>query len=387
MTSKRILICLAAPWLLVWAQPAGDPRAVMTEAMKLASAGRMASAEKMLAGLKQAYPKDPEIRYRLGVVLLRQRKLAEAESELEVAAVLSPATPLAWLGLAQARLQLGRRDRAIKAARNAAARVNGQSSVSRALAIFYVQAKEPARAVEEFQNAIRLDPAGQASYADLASLFLDHRTPEPAVAVLETAVARFPKHAEFQRLLGVARYGMGDTAKALDAFLQVIELDPDSESTYVSIETLLPEAGSRLDLIIEKIRAFSGRSPSSPVGHYLLALALSIRSGGVATPEELLRKAIEVAPAFWPAHFELHRTLRARDRFAEAVSALEKTIELNPDHSPSQYALSQLYAQLGEREKSRRHRELHHQLLTREREAAHLRRKDLPQLPYSLVRP
>ncbi len=422
--------------------------------MRLVASGDLARAETVLTALKQSHTQDPEIRYRLGLVLLRQRKFPLAEAELEASARLKPDSPMAWLGLAQTRLQLGRREQALDAAARAGAHAAGEPPVWRALAMLYAQAeefskaaeqevkwwranpgdqespvratefyvrggkadpaiaiaqealaraasgslhnllgkayrlkKEPARAVEQFQLAIRLDAGKPAYYSDLATLFLDHRTPEPAVAVLDSALVRFPKDAELYRLLGLARYAMGDSQKALDAFLQAIDMEPYSELMYVSLETLLPEAGPRLNQIVLKLRAFCEKKPSSPVGHYLLAQALSNRPGAEEETEALLRKAITADPGFWPAYYELHKPLLAREQLAEAAQALEKATALNPRHAASHYSLSQIYARLRDRDRSRKHREIHHRLITAQREAAEARRADSPRLPYTLRKP
>jgi tetratricopeptide (TPR) repeat protein len=373
--------------------------AQLAESMRLAASGDLERARNLLIQLKQSHPGDPEIRYRLGLVLLRQRNFQQAESELEAAARLKPDSPMVWLGLAQVRLQLGRAEQGLEAASRAAELAGGDPAVSRALAMLNAQAaefysgsakalrlkKEPARAVEHFQLAIRLNPDQPSYYAELATLFLDHRTPEPAAAVLDAAVARFPKDAELHRLLGLARYAAGDSQRALDAFLAAIELAPDSELMYVSLETLLPEAGSRMDQIVARLRRYAQKNPSSPVGHYLLAL--SNGSGNDAETEALLRKAIASDAAFWPAWYELHKLLLARDQLAQASEALEKVGSLNPNHAPSHYSLAQIYARLGNRDRSRKHRQIHHQLISAEREAAEARRAQSPRLPYTLGKP
>jgi tetratricopeptide (TPR) repeat protein len=412
----------------------------------------MARAEAILTALKRSHPDDSEVRYRLALVLLRQRKLSEAESEMEASSKLAPGSPMVWLGLAQVRLQLGQREEALQAAALAAKQGRGDPSISRALVMLYEQAgdfaraaeeearfswahpedsqspiramefylqagqadasiefgakvlargesgpmrgllgrayrlkKDPARAVEQFQLAIRLQPDQAAYYEELAALFLDHRTPEPAVAVLEAAAGRFSRNAEIRRQLGLALYAKGDSQRALEAFLQAIDLDPGSELMYVSLETLLPEAGARADDIAARLRRFAELKPASPVGHYLLAVLLSGGAGGAgAEAEALLRKSIAVSREFWPAYYELSKIFLAQERLAEAAGLLEKACALNPGHAASHYGLSQVYARLGNREQARKHREIHHRLSTADREAAEVRRSELPRLPYTI---
>lgn len=443
------LLCCAS----AWSQEQAALESALAEAAKVASAGNLPKAEEMLLQLDKAHPGHWEVQYRLGLVLLRQQKTTPAAERLEEAAKLAPRSPLVWLGAAQTRLQLGRRDEAIEAADRALALAPEEPGVARALAMFYAQAGEfgkaadqelrwaqaspqdqqspsraaelylragnadrtiqlaeqilargdngavrnllgrayrlqgdPARAAEQLQKAIRLDPGKPAYYIDLAQLFIDHRTPQPAVLALEEGLRRVPEEPELLRLLAVAYYGTGDTGKALDAFLKLIELQPDSEVAYASLETLVPDAGSRLPEIVERLRVFCERKPANPIGYFLRAKAL--QAGSADKTDEiraLLEKSIAVEPAFWPAHFELHKLLLERGDTEGAARALQKTVELNPEYAAAHYSLAQIYARLGDRERARKEREIHHTLASRERDAAEQRRQQTPRLPYTIV--
>jgi len=387
-------------------------------ALRLAAAGRFAEAEKILLALEKAEPQNSEVRYRLGLVLLRQQKLQDARARLESAAKLSPQSPLVWLALAQVRLRQGDSSGASRAAEQARLVAKREPTVARALLLYDVEAirhhlesgkaeaavelakqaitrenaavlhnllgkaytlqKNPVGAVQELQEAIRLDPDQPQYYADLAGLFLDHRTPDPAEMVLKAAVQRFPKNAGLKRLEGVAYLGQGKMPQAIDAFLQAIDLEPDAEAGYASLETLIPVAGDRLPEITQRLTAFAERRPETPVGHYLLALA---SPNGAA---EHLRRAVAAAPDFWPAQFELHKILKEDGKLGGAVAALEKVIALKPDHAAAHFSLAQVYALLGDREGARREREIHHKLLAAQRADEEKRREQAPKLSYRL---
>src|SRR5262245_1670422 len=88
---------LAGSCLLAWAQEAAS----IARAMQLVAAGKLDQAATMLAQLEQAEPRNAEVAYRFGLVLLRSGKLAEARPRLERAAKLNPQIPYlsAALGL------------------------------------------------------------------------------------------------------------------------------------------------------------------------------------------------------------------------------------------------------------------------------------------------
>jgi len=371
----------------------------------------------MLTTLERANPGDVEIQYRLGLVLLRNGKPKPALRRLESAAKRA-SDPLVWLALAQARLRLDDLSGALAAAGHAGLGAPSQPALARALILFDAEVikyhlrkgeapqaldlskqalaksnlavfhnllgqahelnHDPSLAAAELQQAIRLDPNQPKHYLDLAELFLNHNTPEPAELVLRGAVHRFPQNAETLRLLGLAHYASGKTEAALDAFLQAIDMAPEMESAYASLETLLPSAGGRVVEIVPRLRQFTTTRPSSPLGPYLLALILPEES------EALLRKAIGRSPDFWPAWFQLHKTLKTREKWDEAAAALRKTIALKPDCAPAHYALAEYYNRRGDRDRAAQERERHHKLLLEQRAAAERQRAEAPRLVYTL---
>jgi tetratricopeptide (TPR) repeat protein len=336
--------------LLAFAAAHGLEQASVQKAMDLVAAGKLDQAASMLLDLEKADPRNPDIAYRFGLVLLKQGKLEDARRRLESAAKLDPKYPFVWAALGLLHDSLAK-----AAARN-----------------------DAPTAAREFQEAIRLDPARAPYYVDLAQLFLDHDTPEPAEIVLNNAARRFPKNAEVLRLLGLADYAQGKTQEALDAFLKAIDADPDAESAYASLQVLLPDAQQRLPEIVAKLRKFSERHPESPIGPFLLALIEPEKS------EALLRTAIRAAPAFWPAYFELHKLLKVRGRWEDAAAALQKTVELNANYAPAHYALAEYYNRKGDRVRAAHERELHHKLLGEQRKAEEQHRAQAPRLAFTV---
>jgi tetratricopeptide (TPR) repeat protein len=396
-------------------------------AMQFIGRGEFAAAEQTLLALEKARPAEFEIRYRLGLVLLRQNKTREAVQRLEAAVQMAPSSPLAWMALAQARLKLDQRDGALQAAAHAAKLVSNEPPLLQALTMFYTEAcrsglrasaakdavnacgaaversntaalrralaqahrlaKNPAQAVAEYQAAIRVAPDDQAAYLELGAMLLEHRTPQPAVAVLESAIPRFPKELEFRRLLGLAYYQTGLTDKAIDAFFSMADLDPDSEIAYASLETLLEASGARLKQIADRLETFRSRQPTNPVGHFLLAKALGIENAPVAEREALLREALKVEPAFWPAYYELGELLEAAGKPKEAAESLNKAVALNPEYAPAHYSLARVYTSLQDRTRAVEHRKKHHELLSRQKENSERARAESPTLQYRMEAP
>ncbi len=393
-----------------WAQMTLD------QAMDLASKGRFAEAEQALRGLEKSQPADLEVRYRLGLILLRNGKVKEAASRFEGLVKANPDVATVWLAVAQTRLKLGDGTGAAKAIgraeklapedppvwRAAAMIYEGTGDVARAieyqerwlrvapndlpsqlrLARLYEASKDSAKAVRIYQEAMERAPEQWPAYAGLVELLLAHRTPAPALTLLEAAAGQFAKNPEYWRLLGLAQYQMGDIGKALDAFLRISTIAPDEEMGYASLETLLADAGPRRAEIAKRLRVFRTRKPSSPIGHYLLARCLLLDGDRSPAVAALLRQALQADAGFWPAAFELGQLLEEQGKTAEALPMLLRVIKANPEYAAAHYSLSRIYAKQGNRALAVEHRKKHGELVDKEREAAERARTENPVLDY-----
>jgi tetratricopeptide (TPR) repeat protein len=298
--------------------------------------------------------------YRRGVILLKQNSIEEAARLLEEAAREQPDQPFIWLALGEVRLRQKRFADAEDCAEKAARPGPADPAIAKGRGMLHSRlaqaADSPESAVTHWKEAVRLDPQREAYRVALAHFLLKKRAEKAAEAELREAVSAFPKNAELQRLLGLALYAQGRNSAAIDAFLTAIDLAPQEESYYAGLETLLPDAGNRISDIRERLRKFISSNPEKALGPYLLALASPEQS------ERLLQQAIAMDARFWPAYFELHKSVWQRGNVAETIRLLEKVVELNPDYAPARYRLAQAYAKAGNREAARKEFEAHHRL-------------------------
>ena len=258
-----------------------------------------------------------------GIAALKAGNVVEARAALEEAVKLAPGEPVMWLAVADARLRSGEAGLAVAAVEQAGNLAPGSPMVERGRGMF----------------ARRMGEVGQG--------LLDARQEKRAEAVLQVAVKAFPKEAELWRLLGLSLYAQGRNAAAVAAFVAAIDLAPEEESLYAGLETLLP-AGKAVEARLAK---YVAGHASSALGWYLLGL----ERGEAA----LWEKAWALDAKFWPAAFALHK----RAEPGRAVQLLERVVELNPEYAPAYYALAQLYAKQGAREKASAARKRHHELV------------------------
>ncbi len=66
----------------------------------------------------------------------------------------------------------------------------------------------------------------------------------------------------------------------------------------------------------------------------------------------MLRRSIQLNPAFADSHFELGKLLAERGDNSEAIGQLRETLRLNPSLSAAHYRLALLYRKLGRNQAS-----------------------------------
>lgn len=107
-------------------------------------------------------------------------------------------------------------------------------------------------AVRDYHEAGRFDPAAAGPALREASALLEGGRARDAAAVLERAAAEHPKEVDAHRLLGEARYRLGENAAAIAAWEAALALAPEDEALTKALERArreeAVEAGLAVDL-------------------------------------------------------------------------------------------------------------------------------------------
>jgi len=240
------------------------------DALRMAAQGRLPEAETALRALAAKNPRDGDLRYRLGLVLLKQKKIGEAAQALEEAAQIEPDFVFAWLALGDVRLRQENRAGAAVAAKRARVLAGKSATAWKGLEALEIRLGDALGQAQALEMLVRLTPEDRDVYVRLASLLLEHRTAAAAKVVAEAGLRRFPRDAGLLRLQGLAWYGLGRKQEALSSFLAAMDAAPADEEAHASVETLLGDAGDQLPQVIERLRRFSAQRPESPLGPFLL---------------------------------------------------------------------------------------------------------------------
>ncbi|MBM3251958.1 MAG: tetratricopeptide repeat protein, partial [Candidatus Omnitrophica bacterium] len=134
-------------------------------------------------------------------------------------------------------------------------------------------------AIEEYREAITINPHDALSFNDLAALYLEINPPDPqkAIQCLKRAISLNPEDCTFYENLGAAYEMQGEFAKALEAFAKAKEFSPDQEET-AEIEQEIEIISSRLYRVFRPDNPGLGRlhSFALPVALYVLANQLNL---------------------------------------------------------------------------------------------------------------
>ncbi|PYT23692.1 MAG: hypothetical protein DMG58_27520 [Acidobacteria bacterium] len=210
----------------------------------------------------------------------------------------------------------------------------------------YYAIDDPKKASQEFQEAVRLEPADPEHYFKLGMVFLKHRTADPAIYVYETALKSRPDVPRLWFGLGLSQYLASRLNEAEQALQKAIALDPQYEAAYVVLGDLLEQNNRTADALDVFRKAMEIR-PDLYLPYYCygkLAAKEGKENGADAIAK--LRKAVSLNPNFPEAHYELGKALVQSGQTSEAIEHLKKSLELNPDLAQSHYQLARIYKKL-----------------------------------------
>lgn len=200
-------------------------------------------------------------------------------------------------------------------------------------------------AVSLWTDTIQKRPDNARAHASLGAAHLARGELPAARGALERAVALDPRAAEAHNNLANLLVETGRIAEALPHFTAAAELRPQVASTHYNFGNALLALGRTDDAIRRQRQALVLR-PDFPEAHCALANALAAAG---QTPEAIthFRAALQLRPDLSPAHFGLANALTLTRRFSEAIPHYEATLRQVPDSLEARYNLAMALAQAG----------------------------------------
>jgi tetratricopeptide (TPR) repeat protein len=209
------------------------------------------------------------------------------------------------------------------------------------------------RALDHYQEAVRLDPDKDDFVFDLGSELLQHENHEAARSLFQAATQRFPSSARIYLGLGTSQFMGGDFTASVDAFLRAVDLAPDFQPAYVFLGEAFSFSGGRSDDVIAKLERVAEREPANGVVQYYYASALISRMHSTADlkdahrAQEALRRAQAALPKDARVYYQAGELATLQKQNQAALSNYRDAVELDPNFPEALYKLGQTYIHLG----------------------------------------
>jgi tetratricopeptide (TPR) repeat protein len=211
-------------------------------------------------------------------------------------------------------------------------------------------------AYDALRTATRLEPQNDELYLDLAAICLDHDNPDLGVEIVDVGLGQRPDSLALRLQRGVLLAMKGEVAQAEAEFDRARQMAPQAAAPYVALAMAWMQTG-RTEKAVEVLRERGRGANKSAVIPYMLAVAI-LRSGadpaGAAGAEAVsaLEASVRLDPRFAGARAELGKLLLKRGAVEPAIAQLEKAVALDPENPAPAYALAQAYFKTGARDRA-----------------------------------
>jgi Tfp pilus assembly protein PilF len=187
-----------------------------------------------------------------------------------------------------------------------------------------------AKAVSEFQEAVRLDPQNARFRHALGNVYLRDDKVDGAISEFQEAVRLDPRFSDALNDLGVAYMRRQNWEPAIAAFRRALSnpryMSP--ERAYVNLGNIY-HTQARYDLAAEEFRRLIDILPQSPDGYFLLGRSL-LAEGKPKPALEQLERAVKMDGTISIFHLELGKAQLQLGMRQEARESFRRVFELTP---------------------------------------------------------
>jgi len=173
------------------------------------------------------------------------------------------------------------------------------------------------RAISEYRKAIALNPNFPIIYNRLGVAYSELKQYDAALDAYQQALALSPMTAELHYNVGLVHLKQGDLPRALAAFKHAITFDIEWEDAYTGLGEVYLKQGN----LGQAAHAYKQATRLSPNGNSSATLGLG-------------------------------KVYARQERWDDAITAVEKAIDIQVDNTEAHYQLAQIYIKRGEKKKA-----------------------------------
>lgn len=330
-----------------------DPRLLIGYGRSLEEVGNVGRAVLALERMPPSAP--PEIHFQAALILARLERFSSAARAFERARGGSDPYERGY-NLVLAYLKSGQSERAVDAGEALVAEGHDRAELHNLLSQAYRASGDVKRAYDSLREATEIEPGDPSNYIDLIALCLDHENFDLGIEIADISVERIPDADRLHVQRGVALAMKGRFEDAQAAFAEAARLAPHRNLPGVALGLILMQR-DRLPEAVEVLRARREQAGNDYLVHWFLAEALN-RSGtepGSAEEREAidaLRRSVDLNPELFQSRLLLGKMLARRGAFEDAVRQLERARSIDPDDVSATYQLGLVYRRKGDTAKA-----------------------------------
>ena len=324
----------------------GELSAQSEHAAELGNTGNRLLTKGDAKGAAEAYrealklvPNDPKMHYNLSLALEQLRDAKEEERELEKCVALGPSMVDARNQLGILYMRDGRLAEAEMQFRAASDTDPTNAEAQNNLGSLYVRQGKTSEAIALFQKAIEDDPKYAKALLNWGIVLASEGNYTEAIRLFQNAINVSSDYADAYTALGMAEGKTGQSRKAVQAFTKVLELEPNSSEAHVNLGIALADEYDLQGALAEFSRGVRLNSTSA-LAHYNKARVLyDMGKREKATAEA--ETACRLLPHDTQCLYLLGLVERGAGHIAASTAAFNMLVALEPNNASAQFQLGQ----------------------------------------------
>jgi tetratricopeptide (TPR) repeat protein len=300
---------------------------------------------------------DAATRFEAGLLLAELEQYAAAANFFEKAKPAYTDGYALGFNLALAYWKAGETAKALQTGEELIAQAQAKAELYNLLARIYEASGDTKKAYDALRTATQLDPADPDNYIDLIDLCLDHRNADLGLEIADIAVERLPQSRRLRLQRGVVLAMKGRFEDARQSFDAAIALEPENGLTHVAMALIYMQM-DRVGEAVDILRKRCSTAPNDAVAQWFLGEALSRQGArpGSAEEQEALRaleRSVELQPDLLQAQVLLGKLLMRSGDLERAAAHLEIALKLDANHMAAIYQLAQVRQKQGRAEEAK----------------------------------
>jgi tetratricopeptide (TPR) repeat protein len=346
---KRAALSYEQSGALAWK----DSQTAIKFATSCVEAGQGAKAATILEKIPTALSDaDAKIQFQAGVMLAGLEKYAAAARRFELARQGFPDPYQVGYNLTLVLIRNRDYAAAVRAGEETLAAGHRKAEIYNLLAQAYEQSGQTKQAYDALRAATEIAPQDESNYLDLIALCLRHENYDLSLEIADIGARRVTSGRRLRLHRGVALVMKGRLEEAVKDFQIAAELLPEESLPHVALGLALIQLDKQSEAIALLRRRTELDQKDARV-FWLLGEALSrsgVQPGSEAEKEAVsaLEKSIQLDPRLPQSRALLGKLLLRRGEVARAAEQLEKALELDPEDMTAAYQLAQALQRMGQ---------------------------------------